>query len=444
MRKLLSLMIIIVILVSLFPITSFAVDSYPDMKGHWAIESVNVLTGKNIIAGWDGLFHPNDTVKANEYIKMVVTALGYTDIQNYPGEWARNYIEKAVELGLILPGEIQSYTEPITRGIMATIAMRALADEQTSDYIMAYKGLVSDYNDLSANVRLDALKCVEKGIIKGMPDGAFRPDYNSTRAEAATVIHRMISQEEREKAKPIFATPDPEFEAFMASEEAGKYCSVDHIYKIIDGKVIFGGDSCNYQRGDYHLLYAFHNPDANKEIYEVLRNLIMYAKEYNHFVRVFLSSNKSSVYIGYYENNRFPNGPNWGITYDFMFWVNVTPHKYDKKQEKDTYYLWQTGNFVMQKTEDFEAVNYREPEITDAFEIAIKSIYGNDLGQRFFDFAIGEYDTENDYWFRQGKKEYSNFFLEYREDFDGLEVYNNNDSERSTTVLFGTNKILEK
>lgn len=440
MRKL-SFVIAILIGLSIFSFPAFAADGFPDMKDHWASASVNVLAEKGIIAGWDGKFHPAESVKANEYIKMVVTALGFTDIQNYPGDWARNYIDKASELGLILPGEIVSYTEPINRAMMAKIAMRALQDEVVPDYIMAYKGLVSDYNDLDANIRLDALKCIEKGIIKGMPDGSFRPDYLSTRAEAATVIHRMISQEEREKAKPIFASPDPEFEAFMASEEAKNYCSVENIYKVIDGKIIFGGD---YQdHGDYRLAYAYHNPDSNKEIYETLRNLVMYAKEHGHFVRIFLSSNSSLVYFGYYENNRYPNGPNWSTTYNFMFWMNVIPTKYVDEQEQYTYYLWKTGNFVMDTTENWEDVNYREPEITNAFNVAFKSIYGTDLGQKFFAYAISEYDKERDFWFRQGKKEYTNFFLEYSDDLGGLEVYNNNGNARALTVLFGTNKVIK-
>lgn len=248
-------MLFTIVLVMLFAYINITVNGaeFPDMENHWAAESVTVLTGNNIIAGWGGLFHPEDHVKANEYIKMVVTALGYTDIQNYPGDWARDYVGKAMELGLVVNGEIANYNEPINRGMMAKIAMRALRDEKTPDYITAYKGLVSDYEDLEANIRLDALKCIEKGIIKGMPDGSFKPGYYSTRAEAATVIHRMISQEERENAKPVFATPDPEFEAFMASPEAENVCSVRNIYKVVDGKIIYGGLYSEYQE-DYRLL----------------------------------------------------------------------------------------------------------------------------------------------------------------------------------------------
>lgn len=435
---------IIAFLILSFNVKSFAGDYnyFPDIKDHWASESVNFLVQKKIISGReDGLFHPNEKVYANEYIKMVVTALGYTDIQNFPGDWARNYINKAYELELVYPGEIENFYQPINRGMMAKIAMRALKDETVPDYIMAYKGLVTDYADIDANIRLDVLKCIEKGIIKGMPDGSFRPEYYSTRAEAATVIHRMISEKEREKSKPVFAEPDPEFEAFMASDVAANYCSVEFIDRVVDGKVIFGG-MYQVETGEL-LLPVYYNPDANKEVYETLRNLVMYAKEYGHFVRIFLSSDGGNVFIDYYENNKYPFGPNWYRTYNFELVLRAYPYKYVDELREYTYYTWITGNFVMDKTEDWAAVNYREPEITKAFEIALKSIYGNDLGKKFFNFAISEYDNERESWFVYGE-DYSNFFLEYREDLGGLEVYNNNGSVKSMAVLFCTNKLLNK
>lgn len=436
MKNKIYFVLIAIAIISLLTAPCFAANEFPDMKDHWAASSVKALTEKNIIAGWDGLFHPNDQVKANEYIKMVVTALGFTDIQNYPGDWARNYIDKANELGLVLSAEIADYNEPINRGMMAKIAMRALENEAVPDYIMAYKGLVSDYNDLDANIRLDALKCIEKGIIKGMPDGSFRPDYLSTRAEAATVIHRMISQEEREKAKPIFATPDPEFEAFMASEEAKNYCSVENIFKVIDGKIIFGGSNYQSRTGEI-LLPVWHNPNANKEAYELCRNFVMYAKENNHCVKIFCSSDIGAVFVEYFEDKFYSRG----TYYNIESVIQLVPYKYKSAEQKEySYYSWYIGNLAKQTTEDWAAINYRDDDMTKAVEIACKTIYGNELGQKVFNFAIGEYDLEKDYYFRRNKSQYSNFFVDYREDLDGLEIANYNHAEESKAIIFTTNR----
>ena len=401
-----------------------AKTGFPDMEKHWAEQSVNVLRDNGIIAGrGDGLFHPNELVYANEYVKMVVTALGYTDIENYPGDWARNYIDKAVDLGLILNGEIKSYEEPINRGMMAKIAMRALQDEATPDYIMAYKGLITDYEDLDANIRMDALKCVEKGIIKGMPDGAFRPSYFSTRAEAATVIHRMISEEEREKAKPIFADPDLEFEAFMKSDEAEKYCSVEFISEVTDGKIIFDG-AYQISKGP-QLIPCYHNEESNKETYEIFRNLVNLARENDRFVRIHLSSDNKAVLILYYEDSKYARGPNFMKTDNINFVINTEPWKYSIETNELSYYTIRIKNLAIQET-DWAAVKYREPDMTEALELGLKSIYGEDLGLKLFNFAIDLYDKERDQWFNHDNRFYKISFIEYREDLNGLEIYYNN------------------
>lgn len=415
----LFIFIFVLLLLLVFP--SFADSGFPDMKDHWAENSVSVLSEKGIISGrGDGFFHPEERVLINEYIKMVVTALGYTDIENYPGDWARNYIEKAIELGLISKDEIKDYNQPINRGKMAQIAMRALQNEETPDYIMAYKGLLTDYNNLDANIRLDALKCVEKGIIKGMPDGSFRPEYYSTRAEAATVIHRMISEEEREKAKPIFAEPDPEFEAFMATEEAEEYCSVEFIDKVVDGKVIF--KDYNEQNTGQLLAPNYHNEEVNKQIYELLRDYVNIAKESGRYVRTFYSSIGGATFISFYEDSLYGKGPNSHIMSNIEFVFNSKPYKYffDKQNEK-TYYTIKVGNLAIQGT-DWASYNYREPEMTETLKTGFKVVYGEDLGQRMFDFAIEEYDKERDQWFNHDNKDYKSFFIEYREDLNNLEI----------------------
>lgn len=426
MKKIVLVFTMVMILCCLFTIYSFADITFGDMVDHWASESVSVLAEKGIVAGWDGLFHPNDKVRINEYIKMVIVALGYTDIQNYQGDWSKNYIDKALELGLVFPNEVLDYNEYINRGMMAKIIIRALDNEETPDYIMAYKGLLTDYFDLEPDIRQEVLMCLEKGLIKGMPDGSFKPLSYSTRAEAATVIHRMISVEERDKAKPIFATPDLEFEKFMASEEAEQVCSVENILKVVEGKVIFGSEYSGYQvnSGD-RLVYNYHIKEANKQVYEVLRDLIMYAKENGHFVRTFLSTDSNVVTVMYYEEPKYGQGPNWYTTFNFDVTVCVEPYKYDieKGQEEYTYFYWHINNLVKQTTDDWSAVNYRDIDMTKALQIAMYRIYEEDLGQRMFDFVVSRYDESRDQWFRQGNRDYVGYYKGYNEDLDGLEIY---------------------
>jgi hypothetical protein len=269
-----------------------------------------------------------------------------------------------------------------------------------------------------------------------MPDGAFRPEHYSTRAEAATVIYRIISQEEREKAKPIFAEPDPEFEAFMASPEAKEYCYIDYIHKAVDGKIIWGGGYQVYT-GEV-LLQTWHNPESNKEAYELLRNIIMYAKENNHYVRVFLSTDSSALIVCYYENKLYgelnPNtyGTHWYLS------LELEPYKFYEAQKDYTYYTWAVSSLVKDTTEDRKAVNYKEPDMLKSLEIAFTSIYGNDLGNKVFNYAIKEYDTER-YYLNNNLGDYTNMHIGFYEEIDGLEISNSNEAE-SVLVRFSTNK----
>ena len=71
-------------------------------------------------------------------------------------------------------------------------------------------------------------------------------------------------------------------------------------------------------------------------------------------------------------------------------------------------------------------MNYRHPDITKALEIGVKSIYGDTLGKKMFDYMISEFDKDMDAWFNHNETEYENTEYGYRQDLGGLEVVNAN------------------
>lgn len=179
--------------VSLFPLHALGKTGFGDVKEtDWFYESVMTLSGAGIINGYpSGDFHPDGTINADAFIKMAVTALGYTGLVNGPEYWASTYIDKARELGLVIDGEFSSYTRPICRNEMARIVIRAL-DEEYPDNLPAYKSLITDYASIHPGYRDYAVKAYCKGILTGYTDGSFRGENTATRAEAATIIHRLI------------------------------------------------------------------------------------------------------------------------------------------------------------------------------------------------------------------------------------------------------------
>ena len=388
-------------------------------ESYWGRESIEYISSNRYMVGYgNGEFGVNDTLTQGQYLAVLCRIFGYDMLD------PKDVKEPSLELGLLLKGENIDIFASIPRGDMAKYTIRAFEklnpDVKYPDYIEAFSPMIADYSDLAGDIKNVALKCIEKGLIKGMPDGAFRPSYFLTRAEAATVIHRLLQENEREKARPIFAEPDLEFEAFMATEEAEEYCSVEFIDKVVDGKVIF--KDYNGQNTGQLLAPNYNNEEVNKQIYELLRDYVKIAKDSGRYVRTFYSSIGGATFISFYEDSLYGKGPNSHIMSNIEFVFNSKPYKYffDKQNEK-TYYTIKVGNLAIQDT-DWASYNYREPEMTETLKTGLKVVYGEDLGQRMFDFAIEEYDKEKDLVFNHNNILHERFFIEYREDLDGLEI----------------------
>lgn len=101
---------------------------YTDVAAtEWYAGDVNLATQMGIISGdGNGLFRPNDQVKYEEAVKMVVAALGYN--QEYVmkrGGWPTGYLVIATEAG-ISKGMSAGAGDPAYRGIVAKLAYNAL------------------------------------------------------------------------------------------------------------------------------------------------------------------------------------------------------------------------------------------------------------------------------------------------------------------------------
>lgn len=88
----------------------------------WATGYVNYASGAKIINGdGDGTYRPNDSVKYEEVIKIIVCVLGLDDgVTIDPADWSKEYIEVADKAGL-LEGLIGKKGEPMKRSDIAII-----------------------------------------------------------------------------------------------------------------------------------------------------------------------------------------------------------------------------------------------------------------------------------------------------------------------------------
>ncbi len=174
----------------------------------WFYDAVERLSEdeRGIIVGYpDGTFRPEMRLARDQFITMVVRALG-EEPGNSEGYWAQNYIDKAMELGILKEEDFDSYLGPvnfkqvITREEMCMLIIRAverLEGEQAFTDLTQVLQVVTDSKDFSFKYNKDIMKTYKLGIITGYPDHTFKPQGVLTRAEASAVVVRLIDPDTR-------------------------------------------------------------------------------------------------------------------------------------------------------------------------------------------------------------------------------------------------------
>ena len=193
MKRVISIIAAFIIILTL----SINIYSFNDTTSHWAKDYIEQLTDLEVIKGkGDGLFHPEDTITKAEFTAILLRAIGNDIGQPDSGKWYELYIEEAKDKRYILAGEFDSVESNITRGEMARMITRAL-DESYADNINDYTSQIADYKDIPGEYQDYVLKAFVKGIITGRPGGVFAYSDTATRAEASTMIVRLIDEDKR-------------------------------------------------------------------------------------------------------------------------------------------------------------------------------------------------------------------------------------------------------
>jgi hypothetical protein len=207
MRRIKYFIVIIaaaLILGSLFPAEAGLV--FPDVgQENWYFNAVNSLYNAGIVSGFkeDGLFHPNDTLKASQFIKMLFYD---TDIEPIEGEpWWMPYYKAGVEAKLLDPTVFTEamMDENITRYQVAQLisglnlkidvpeGFKAAAD---TDRIYA---AIADLDEIPIQYTEAVITVYAYGIMQGHADGSFHGDGYLTRAQAAQIVNKLFDEELR-------------------------------------------------------------------------------------------------------------------------------------------------------------------------------------------------------------------------------------------------------
>jgi len=169
-------------------------------QGHWAERSIMALYAENIISGvGENLFMPSNNVTREQFVKMLIAALGYTVSDNdcefsdvEKGQWYYPYISTAVENGIVsgISDTEFGIGNFITREQIAAMCYRAL---ERIDVDSVATEEFRDQADVSEYAVEAVVNMRKLGIINGNENGEFLPKNYATRAEAAQIIFGIIN-----------------------------------------------------------------------------------------------------------------------------------------------------------------------------------------------------------------------------------------------------------
>ncbi|MEZ0537135.1 S-layer homology domain-containing protein [Caldicellulosiruptoraceae bacterium PP1] len=147
-------------------------SSFKDIKStHWALGYIEAAKMLNIINGFtDGTFKPEDYLKTEQLVSIIVRALGYKD-SDLIGKWPLNYINKGYDLGLYKGiEETIDVGANVTRGQTAAMIYNAFYAKEYED-----ENPISIQNPSSTEVVIKFDKDV-----KGLDKSNFTIDNNLT------------------------------------------------------------------------------------------------------------------------------------------------------------------------------------------------------------------------------------------------------------------------
>lgn len=225
---------------------------YADQELTNKITSVTMTSDKTVYAGWvatgvpdmlngddhdayvigypDGNVHPQGNISRAETATIFFRLLKahtrdgnltaenvFADVAN--GKWFNKAVSTMAKLGIVKGRSAETFAPdaPITRAEFAAICARFNTKPTNTS---------NSFSDISGHwAEAEIERAVAFGWIAGYPDGTFRPDTYITRAEAMTMINRVLCrmpQDEKDLLRTMVVWPDnkPTDWYYLAVQEA--------------------------------------------------------------------------------------------------------------------------------------------------------------------------------------------------------------------------------
>lgn len=174
---------------------------FKDIDKHWAKENILAAVERNIVKGYeDGTFRPDGEVTRSEFavilgralkVNLEQAGLSFKDEGSIPS-WAKPYIANAVQSGWITGYTDQTFRPDgkITRLEMIAMIVRALDGKPDPKA----KAPFTDAERIPAWGQPYAGAAYDAGLIEGKDNNRLAPNDQATRAEAITMVLRLVKK----------------------------------------------------------------------------------------------------------------------------------------------------------------------------------------------------------------------------------------------------------
>ena len=216
MKKVLSLVLTAMMVLS-FAATAFA-GSFSDVDSNyaWAEEAIENLSEKGIVTGYeDGTFMPGKTITRQEAIALFSRAMGASEEVNEPivnlaygiyeadiagceDSYAAKQGAYLIYRKVLTADEVKEYLLTANRNLelkryeAATLIAKALGADAWLANNKDYDVEFDDKDDIPARALGYVYYATALGIMNGMGDNMFGPNETVTRAQIAVMIQRIL------------------------------------------------------------------------------------------------------------------------------------------------------------------------------------------------------------------------------------------------------------
>lgn len=229
-------------------------------RDYWYHDDVMNLVGMGVISGYeDNTFKPFNQIKVCEFIKLTVVASDIKIQETLGRFWYSKYVDAAINNEIIDYDYFDDYNRNITRGEMADILSRVLKlnASQDQELVESYIDRIVDYDSIKPEHKNSVLQVYTAGIITGYDDGRVLSDNLANRAEAATVIVRMVDEDRRKLPDPpvvVSAFHEPDYRINGIHVGMSKSDVIQTLGNPDDAYTSLAGYDMHVYHGDYSSL----------------------------------------------------------------------------------------------------------------------------------------------------------------------------------------------